>query len=173
MTDPRPDRSCPACTSVLAPHVHEGVDLDRCPAGCGLWLDRAELGAVVQSELAARPEHEERAAMEAARGDAGAAVVAEAARERRACPVCGRAMRLEEYSSSGVPIDACGDHGVWLDDGELERIEAFAEGMRRQVADGPAGDAARSEGASTVRGLTLPPELLRTIRSAALPSTRG
>jgi Zn-finger nucleic acid-binding protein len=32
---------------------------------------------------------------------------------------------------SGVWVDACSDHGIWLDPGELERLEAMAEAARR------------------------------------------
>lgn len=38
------------------------------------------------------------------------------------CPVCGA--RLEIERESGVSVDVCRDHGVWLDAGELETIVA-------------------------------------------------
>jgi Zn-finger nucleic acid-binding protein len=43
------------------------------------------------------------------------------------CPTCeGDMERLEFAAISGVVIDVCPDHGVWLDAGELERIiESF------------------------------------------------
>lgn len=39
----------------------------------------------------------------------------------RLCPVCERP--LEELLLRGVEVDACTDHGLWLDNGELERIQ--------------------------------------------------
>jgi Zn-finger nucleic acid-binding protein len=40
----------------------------------------------------------------------------------RPCPVCGKRMHIER--KSGVSIDTCRDHGIWLDKGELEKITA-------------------------------------------------
>jgi len=46
----------------------------------------------------------------------------------RPCPVCGRVMLLERRK--GIRIDVCDDHGIWLDNGELEAITA---GLRRRL----------------------------------------
>lgn len=152
--------------------VHEGSELDQCPAGHGLWLDRGELRAVVTSEHADRPREEELAALDAAARDHGHTLVAEATRAARPCPVCGTGMRLTEYASSGIVIDECPEHGVWLDAGELEQIEAYAEGIRAQAREGAAGDAARLAAIDTptgVRGVQIPEHLMATIRRAAAP----
>lgn len=39
------------------------------------------------------------------------------------CPVCGVAMQ-KRVSDTGIEIDYCDWHGVWLDRGELERLLA-------------------------------------------------
>ncbi len=161
-------RTCPSCGSALDTVPHEGVDLDRCPAGHGVWLDRGELRAVVLSEQADRPATEEHAAMDAGQRDHGGAVLEGVARGPRGCPVCGQEMVIVEYARSGIAIDECRTHGVWLDDGELERIEAYAEGVRNQARGGAAGDAARV-GTVAIAGLDVPAELLATIRTANVP----
>ena len=38
----------------------------------------------------------------------------------RCCPICGDQMTTE--TQSGVSIDACHYHGIWLDNGELKKI---------------------------------------------------
>jgi Zn-finger nucleic acid-binding protein len=159
------DRSCPTCTAPLDAFDHEGVELDRCPAGHGIWLDRGELLDVVRSEAAGRSMTEELEQLAASQADVGAAVVADGTRAARPCPVCGAAMRVVEYANSGIPVDECA-HGTWLDAGELERIEAYAEGMRRVTASGTTAPA------EPLRGVALPPELLATISTAALPPGR-
>lgn len=158
-------RTCPSCNADLDVIAHEGVDVDRCPAGHGIWLDKGELRAVVLSEAADRPAGEELAALDAAALDHGQGLLAEAARGIRNCPVCSGPMKITEYAGSGVAIDECRLHGVWLDDGELERIEAYAEGLRSQARGGPAGTEART----TVAGLDVPADLLATIRTANVP----
>jgi len=155
-------RTCPNCGTVLEPYDHEGIELDRCPAGCGLWFDRGELPLVVHSEQQPREEAERMSAADHAARDAGASVVAEIASDRRPCAVCGAAMRLTEYAASGIAIDECASkHGIWLDAGELEQIEAYAEAMRRQ---GTPEDAEIQ-----VRGVPIPPEVLAGISAASVP----
>jgi Zn-finger nucleic acid-binding protein len=158
-------RSCPSCNAALDVVNHEGVEVDRCPAGHGVWLDKGELRAVVLSEVADRSTDEEIAALDAAALDHGQGLLAEAARGTRNCPVCAAPMKITEYAGSGVAIDECRMHGVWLDDGELERIEAYAEGLRNQARGGAAGSVART----TVAGLDVPADLLATIRTANVP----
>lgn len=39
------------------------------------------------------------------------------------CPVCSKYMNRSNFGSrSGVIVNACGDHGIWLDSGELRRL---------------------------------------------------
>lgn len=38
----------------------------------------------------------------------------------RECPICREIMLTE--ITNGVKVDACGNHGVWLDRGELTKI---------------------------------------------------
>jgi len=49
---------------------------------------------------------------------------------QRPCPICGRHMQVEQFS--GVPIDVCRDHGLWLDVGELPTILAQARSGERR-----------------------------------------
>jgi Zn-finger nucleic acid-binding protein len=45
----------------------------------------------------------------------------------RKCPVCGEMMLRRNFrESSGVVVDECAAHGVWLDRGELKALMAFA-----------------------------------------------
>lgn len=51
---------------------------------------------------------------------------------RALCPECGNVMTRRVYGSfSGILIDICERHGVWLDDNELRAI------MRHIVIAGP------------------------------------
>lgn len=67
----------------------------------------------------------------------------------RPCPICGDHMIVEQMS--GVNIDVCAQHGVWLDRGELPRIlnqsattnsqmrRRHAEAIRTAKQDGKIG----------------------------------
>jgi Zn-finger nucleic acid-binding protein len=155
------NRTCPVCGTALETYHHEGAELDRCPGGHGLWFDRGELAHVVRNEQESRTAEERAEAAEAATNAPGAAVLAEIDADRRPCPVCATPMRLTEYAGSGVAIDECPRHGVWLDAGELEQIEAYGEAMRRQGTT--------SDPAMPVRGIQIPNEVLAGISKVPVP----
>ncbi len=53
------------------------------------------------------------------------------------CVRCGKIMNRKNFAKiSGVIIDECGNHGVWLDAGELEKIRHFiADGGLERIQD--------------------------------------
>jgi Zn-finger nucleic acid-binding protein len=55
----------------------------------------------------------------------------------RKCPIC--AMRMKTEGQFGVGIDACPEHGIWLDRGELEiivtSVKAVPHSVRWQVIE--------------------------------------
>ncbi len=119
---PRSDSArCPACAGELRERVVGERPLTEC-AGCGgLWLASSVLEDLCSAA--------ERA------GIAGGIEVARFARraasapERvvyRACPQCREPMsRRNHGGSSGVVVDTCRPHGIWLDPSELERVLAW------------------------------------------------
>ena len=120
--------NCIACSNPMTQRHHEGVTIDECPAGHGMWLDRGELKQVTDSTLAARSTEEQQAALDAARSRGVGALGDALTEQSRPCPRCGRDMQKLTYAEySGIVMDSCAEHGVWLDAGELERIEAYAE----------------------------------------------
>lgn len=69
----------------------------------------------------------------------------------RDCPRCGQVMRRRNFGTiSGVVIDECGRHGVLLDPGELQAIEAFVQagGAGAGGAVSPRAGAAPDAGAA-------------------------
>lgn len=117
--------SCPRCTQALRTRTLDGVEAVECSGCGGLWLAAGELERWLHAS--------------ATRGVA--ALDARTPREReqapsyRACPVCEDRMPRRNYGgSSGIVVDVCGRHGVWLDPGELEAIAAFVAkgGLERE-----------------------------------------
>lgn len=90
----------------------QGVETDYCPTCSGVWLDRGELGLILQQSLDFEPAH--------ARVERPGA---------RRCPHCTRRMRVTRMPGSALEVDRCPrDHGIWFDAGELRAvIEARAE----------------------------------------------
>lgn len=120
--------NCPVCATQLQPSEHELITVDACPDGHGSWLDGERLIAIVKR----RDEDRSTAEEDAALAQTSPANLESIAEDQRTCPSCGSQMRKLVYAyQSGVVIDVCDVHGIWLDQGELERIEAWVEGNER------------------------------------------
>ncbi len=61
---------------------------------------------------------------------------------QRPCPICGRHMRVEAHRS--VSLDVCVEHGVWLDNGELNAILSQASRRRTAAVQSQIKEAKRS-----------------------------
>jgi Zn-finger nucleic acid-binding protein len=124
---------CVECHAPLERRTHETIDVLACPAGHGLLVRSDALQEALHDRSEDRAEHEEQDA-EASQGPVALATVHRDERVR-ACPMCGGDMAKRVFAyESGVPIDVCADHGVWLDHGELQRIEAWYEAQERHHA---------------------------------------
>lgn len=128
--------ACPGCGAVMVASVSEAVEIDTC-AGCGgIWLDTGELAALTETSVAPPP---------AGASDGAVRQVARSEEEirYRECARCGEIMTRRNFGTiSGVVIDECPRHGVFLDAGELPAIENFlraggqalGEAARRRIA---------------------------------------
>jgi Zn-finger nucleic acid-binding protein len=139
---------CPRCEAHLGTGaLLEGarIEVEVCPRCRGIWFDAGEL----EEALAA-------ARTEDARVDRG---VLDRLAERHdsaepvrylKCPVCGSLMNRSAYGlRSGVVVDFCREHGVWLDGGELERLRQWVAAgghvLHARVAEERRGEEARRE----------------------------
>lgn len=110
---------CPRCReplNILA--IEGGADQAEVCAKCkGIWLDLEEFRRTTHPQRIPQKYIESKKAWFNPNPDPVKYVT---------CPRCGRLMNRENFSRiSGVIIDRCRDHGVWLDAGELERIRLF------------------------------------------------
>ncbi|PCC73303.1 Transcription factor zinc-finger [Nannocystis exedens] len=150
---------CPGCGEPLqATAARHGVEFDTCGTCGGIWLDAGELEALTSG---LDPIPGTGAQNEA---DLRARVPAPAPREAdiryRECPRCREVMNRRNFGTiSGVIVDECRHHGLFLDAGELEEVEAFLRAGGRAV-----GEAARARAAA--RSMPPAPPQLETPRSA-------
>ena len=123
---------CVTCHEPLVLREHEGIQVLACDRGHGVFLHADSLRAAVRDRTDDRPEHEERSAVET-QGTASVEQL-EASEDIRTCPTCGTEMSKQVFAyESGVTTDVCDEHGVWLDEGELHRIEAWYEAHERHL----------------------------------------
>lgn len=119
--------SCPDCRLDLAAHAFGAVGYAECPRCAGLFLRREAFEAVTKDadtrakvRLAAPPP--------ALPGPGKASSGTLPAVRYRPCPSCRKLMNRTNYGGgSGIVLDACRDHGLWFDKGELAAIVDFLE----------------------------------------------
>lgn len=113
--------ACPHCRVSLEIQVNDGEEYDYCRKCGGLWLDRGEFQRAISPSAVYR------------NGDITGGFLREPVKEQPGyipCVRCGKLMNRRNFRRiSGVLIDECSRHGVWLDRGEIEKIQHF-------IADG-------------------------------------
>ncbi len=112
---------CPRCSTDLKLLEGEGEEYDICPECGGMWLDRDEFHRATRERNVFQKVH--------IKGEYRKTPI-RGLIEYVPCVRCGKLMNRRNFGKiSGVIIDRCGRHGVWLDSGELEKIQHF-------IADG-------------------------------------
>lgn len=118
---------CPGCRATLGTVDYEGIKIEICPKCEGAWLDAGELGHIVKAREVRFDEDERRAVVAATKITP---VKIERVDRDLPCPKCrGQTDALNYGGDTGIVIDKCtGCGGIWLDAGEIDRIQALVEG---------------------------------------------
>ncbi len=116
---------CPACGAgrpLFSRALGDArVSVMECGACGGLWLDNAVFG-LLEERATGSATSDTTHAHEKHRGR-GAQTPDRHGRFYRQCPECGTLMHRRNYGRrSGVLVDTCKRHGIWLDLGELDTI---------------------------------------------------
>lgn len=117
---------CPSCKNEMLLIEMNDVEADWCPGCNGIWLDEGELEIISKIESAESPIIK---AIHNIGGSDG----------NRKCPRCGIFMKIRKVPTSPeIELDICPKgHGVWFDNGELEKIlrELSAEPLAKAICD--------------------------------------
>lgn len=109
---------CPRDGTDMTNEDLRDIEVELCPTCKGRWLDLDELDKL--EATVASTEEERRATV----------MFGERPSELK-CPVCGKPMTTFNYRAHAVDVDACAEHGWWLDHGEEGRVrEIIAERVR-------------------------------------------
>lgn len=121
--------SCPDCRLELVAHAFGAVGYSECPRCSGLFLRREAFEAVTKdADTRAKVRLAEPAASVTPSGTAAGSGGRLPPVRYRACPSCAKLMNRTNYGGgSGIVLDACRDHGLWFDKGELAAIVDFLE----------------------------------------------
>ena len=93
-----------------------------CEACWGFWLDTGELEEILKSRDLSFTKDEVATVLDireaSAKGPTAPAP----------CPKCRKVMDRVHYDSTvSIVIDRCVEHGIWLDTGEIKKVQAIAE----------------------------------------------
>ncbi|MBZ0268999.1 zf-TFIIB domain-containing protein [bacterium] len=130
-----PELACMDCSEPLAVRAVGGVFVQECPKCRGLWAAAGAFEDLVDRAIAARREAKERFRAPKPRETSGNPVATQV--KYRRCPVCRELMARRNFQHrSGVVVDRCNEHGIWLDENELEQIAGFilSGGMEKAQA---------------------------------------
>ena len=117
---------CPNCQAAMKPVTYEGVEIHACASCGGEFVGAGALAHVVRTR-------EERfgteVADEIAEREPVFGVPVEETERQLACPACENRMRVINYGvDSGIFVDSCAVCGaVWLDKGELEKVQSLMD----------------------------------------------
>lgn len=132
---------CPCCESAVDVLWLGELEVDRCRACSGIWLDAGELKAFRALADDAGMQEGVRAALEEMRKPAPRST-----KTYLPCPVCLTPMSRRNYADVySLTLDHCRTHGTWLDhddavrlfelvaSGDDERLRAMADRNRHQA----------------------------------------
>lgn len=118
-------RACPRCNVLLRSREVGKLALVECDGCGGIWIDPALLQRLCDDAGARKSVGEalgERPTRQTPKGATAGPVYVR-------CPECGTLMNRKMFSGiSGILIDVCKGHGVWMDHGELAGALRFVEG---------------------------------------------
>lgn len=114
---------CPMCETEMARidvGIAEPILIHRCAQCDGIFIDEEHLQKVIKHHTGVLQVVDQsmlRFILDHPRYDSDANA------RYKACPVCQHPMRKLTYAAvSGVQIDKCTEHGIWLDSGELQQL---------------------------------------------------
>lgn len=115
------EAECPRCRAELRGRDLKAGQVVECPGCGGLWLEPDMFNRLCQ-----RTAHERDSTLTGPRPELVGPAQDSHPMAYLKCPTCGDMMVRRNFGvRSGVIIDVCRDHGVWLDLQEWERIREY------------------------------------------------
>jgi Zn-finger nucleic acid-binding protein len=148
-TEPPSDLRCPRCQCDLRKQAVGPNQVERCPTCHGVWI-----AAAAFNELIGDLDR-----LEAVRVRELPHREAEESISYRACPCCDEIMARRNFGrTSGILVDTCKKHGIWLDRGELRRVAEHLAQRALEAAEPMESSAATAASARPRPPAPLPPE---------------
>jgi len=134
---PNQHRICPVCHIKLQTiDVGDAVPflVERCESCYGIFFDHLELEEMIDRSVKGSRNVDLKRLSHITENPRHVDIMV-----YRRCPVCKEMMQRKNFMKrSGVIVDVCAEHGIWLDSGELRQIFEWVKsgGIERAEADG-------------------------------------
>ena len=139
---------CPVCGCLMPPRAVGGIGINECGSCNGIWAPGNRLDQLVSRAIRAQLDGADPVKLSREPRMRGANPMAQKVAYRK-CPECEAFMIRRNFrKSSGVIIDRCNTHGVWLDADELEQITGFVMSGGNPAAEKMLSDADRQAAAA-------------------------
>lgn len=116
---------CPVCSTLMPARQVGGLGVNECLSCNGLWTPGESFDLLVGRAIEARQQASP-AELHVLKPRVTGSNPARQGVQYRNCPECDAYMARRNYrKKSGIIIDSCSEHGVWLDADELEQIAGF------------------------------------------------
>jgi Zn-finger nucleic acid-binding protein len=135
--------------------AREGIEVDICVECGGMWFDAGELHRLLQKHARLYSAEEVK---DIRKTISPPNKITERVQYIK-CPGCGQLMNRVNYGKfSGVIVDKCRDHGLWLDRGEFEKMAEFVSkgGLELEKAARAEDDARAKLGQTSFQRSVLP-----------------
>jgi Zn-finger nucleic acid-binding protein len=147
LVKPASDRLCPDCECPM-PTIDLGINgrfyVERCGQCAGLFLDPGEIEDLM-AHCVTHDRHINNRLLSNINRDR---YQSRPIRYRK-CPVCSAFMRRCNFGQrSGVVVDICNDHGIWLDAGELIHLLEWKKAGGEALNEGRHGQPHLARGSS-------------------------
>ena len=111
---------------------YEGVIIDVCPTCKGVWLDPGELTTIVETREHTWSAETIERVLELT---GGVGIPNKELNRSLRCPKCNEDLAPVNYQgTSGVIVNTCqANHGVWLDAGELAKVQIYLENWQKKT----------------------------------------
>ena len=123
--------NCPRCNTHMRREPVDGIELDLCDNCGGTWYDRGELEQHIAAGSSAEAEDAQEQPLQEFQREADKLNT-----RYLKCPICEGIMTRKNWGRmSGIILDICGPHGLFLDSGELDKVRQFEGSGTKARAD--------------------------------------
>ncbi len=116
---------CPRCQLAMSSYAYEDQPVEFCTNCWGYWVSPDAFQKILRSEVYEFSKSDKDSVLKRWSGHNSTMLRTSA---NIGCPTCGETMEQIPFATGcGVVVDRCKPHGVWLDGGEIKRIQIFLD----------------------------------------------